>query len=1141
MVEAGRPIQAADPYVRGELIVKYREGFNAPALAPSPGQRAPSFQVPSSSLDALHKRLHLKTMRRAFTELEKKNITSRSGFLSALRSGSRGAPAFQDLSKTPDLQNIYHLSFEDTSADMEAVAREYRRDPNVEYAHPDYIFQLAAIPNDPDFLVAGRQWAHTVMRSTAGWDRSTGANTVTIAIVDTGVDWSHPDLAANIWSNSGETAGNGVDDDHNGFIDDIRGWDFINVTTTDPFAAGEDIGPPDNNPVDVHGHGTKMAGIASAVGNNGVGMTGMTWNCKIMPLKVGIAERVNSNAYTQTSWISDAIFYAARNGASVINLSLVSSNWPNAVKDAIDFAYAQGAVIVAGAGNEDVGFPTYPAAYDKVIGVAATDESNQRSIWGAPQPSNFYLGNASNHGTWVKVAAPGSNIYTTTVGGYSSGINGTSCSTAFVSGLAALIRSLRPSLTNAQVMKIISSTTDRVTSDKYIGTGRINVDRALAMSAVPTADITSPTPLQVIATNVNFIGSAGGTSYSLEYGQGLYPASWTPIVANSNQTVTNGILGTWNVGSLQDNTAYTVRLSARDANGNTSTAEVLVYIQKNVQAGWPRNLAGELKGDGLVIDDIDGGGDQEIVAMTRRVLGVLDYAFDLHMLKSNGAEALGWPKMNLLWDTGGPSLADVTGDGRPEVLVGGYTFFYPNYTTRFYVLDQQGNDIPGWPKIFGQTGIASQPPVVGDLDNDGAPEIVFASKWDVTGQTATISVYRFNGTLMPGWPKTFDLQYPPSISPPAEIIRKPCLVDLDNNGTLEIVVGVAFHSNVRVYALRSDGSVMPGWPKTLPSGFNLLPVAADIDHNGTQEIVGSTADGIIYVWNADGTPYAPWPVTVPGVGGLPFHVVADLDGDRNLEIIARTQTDQMVVYHHNGVPMTGWPKDVQVGTGFMSWPQALVGDISGDGQPDIVQAATDDPMIYAWQSTGTLISGWPKVLPLPAFTAPALGDLDNDGQLEMAVGYSDVVSSSTIDLMDLGIPYSGQNLQWPMAGFDAAQTNAYSPPDGISPVVAFTAPADGATVSGLVTLQATASDNVRVLGVRFAVDGVTVDREDTLAPYSVIWNTSGATNGSHTLTAISRDQAGNTAMATRTITLFNLPNQDFTAPRPPRGIRVIQR
>jgi hypothetical protein len=963
------------------------------------------------------------------------------------------------------------------------------------------------------------------MRSTAGWDRSTGANTVTIAIVDTGVDWNHPDLAANIWSNTDEVAGDNDDDDANGFNDDVRGWDFVDVTTTTPFAVGEDIGPPDNDPMDFYSHGTEMAGVALAVGNNGVGMTGMTWNCKIMPLKVGIAERDSGNAYILSSWISDAVMYAARNGAQVINLSLVDNNWPDAVKDAIDFAYTQGAVVVAAAGNHDAGFPTYPAAYDKVIGVAATDPSDQRSIWGTPQPK-FFQGNASNYGTWVKVAAPGSNIHTTTFDN--------SYSTAFVSGLAALIRSLRPSLTNAQVMKIISSTADRVTSDKYIGTGRINVDRALAMTAVPTAEITSPAHEQVIAANVTVTGSAG-TSYRLEYAQGIYPAAWT-LIANSGQAVTNGTLGTWDVSALQDNRAYTLRLTV-GSGANVSIDEKVVYIQKNVQAGWPRALDGTLTG-GLLMGDIDGGADQEIVALTVRSLGGPQTTTDLHILKSNGAEALGWPKTSLHRDTGHASLADITGDGQLEILVSGYDFGFPNSTTRFHVFDRQGNYIPGWPQMFVSShGIVSQAPAVGDLDNNGTPEIVFAGKNDSKAQIAMIFVYRFNGTAMPGWPKTFALQAPPATSAGMEQASNPCLVDLNNDGTLEIVVGIGFYNSTRVYAFRHDGTVVSGWPVTLPHGYAIDLAAGDIDANGTPEIVGATGNGILYVWNTNGTSYgAPWPLTLSGSNSLSNPVLADLNGDQSLEIIAHATTDQVLAFRRDGTPMPGWPKDVEARPGGSFWPPAVVGDIDGDGGPDVIQASADEPQIYAWRSAGTLVAGWPKVFPQPFFVAPSLGDLDNDGQLEMAVAYVD-----TVNIIDLGIPYNAQNLQWPMAGFDGSQTNSHSPPDIVPPTVAFTAPANGSTVSRFVTLSATATDNVRVMGVRFTVDGVTVDREDTVPPYSVIWNTAAAANGPHTLTAVSRDRAGNTATSTRTITLFNPPNVDFTPPSAPRGLRVIRR
>ena len=281
--------------------------------------------------------------------------------------------------------------------DVEDALEIYKNDPDVEYAEPNYYrYATATTPDDTYF---GRLWglnntgqsvngtfgtADADIDAPEAWDITTGSSDVIIAVIDSGVDYNHPDLSANIWSNTGEIANNGIDDDGNGYIDDVRGWDFVD---------------DDNNPMDSNDHGTHVAGTIAAKGNNATGITGVCWTAKIMPLRAG-------NAYGQlsTSAIILAINYARINGAKVINASYGGGPLSISVKNAIIAAGNAGILFVAAAGNagtDNDTAPFYPSSYDvsNIISVAATDQDDAKASF-------------SNYGAVsVDVGAPGNNIY----------------------------------------------------------------------------------------------------------------------------------------------------------------------------------------------------------------------------------------------------------------------------------------------------------------------------------------------------------------------------------------------------------------------------------------------------------------------------------------------------------------------------------------------------------------------------------------------------------------------------------------------------------------------------------------------------------------------------------------------------------
>jgi subtilisin family serine protease len=317
---------------------------------------------------------------------------------------------------------VQHLGLPPSVPVKEAL-RCYRQNPNIEFAEPNYIIYACQVfPNDPAFDPGdpnyGMLWGlHNFGQTVGGksglpgadinapdaWEISTGAEEVIIAVIDSGVAYSHPDLAANMWTNPGEdpwldphnpTTGNGVDDDGNGGPDDWRGWDFVDG---------------DNDPMDYNGHGTHVAGIIAAIGDNGEGITGVMWKAGIMPLRI-----LDVDGMGTISNAIHAIEYAVRKGARVINASWITANFSQSLFRAIQICQSNGVIVVAAAGNNANNTdesPFYPASYDlpNIISVAATNQSDN-------------LASFSNWGPFtVDVAAPGVTIYSTWPSWYSIG------------------------------------------------------------------------------------------------------------------------------------------------------------------------------------------------------------------------------------------------------------------------------------------------------------------------------------------------------------------------------------------------------------------------------------------------------------------------------------------------------------------------------------------------------------------------------------------------------------------------------------------------------------------------------------------------------------------------------------------------
>ena len=564
-------------YVSGEVIIKLKYSPDKIIL-----NSAGVVETGVSSIDVLNSKYKVTKMEKVL-ERHEKNKNALNSF------------------KKHGLDRIFLLKMP-KNADVNKAIRDFNNNPNVEYAEPNYIVQTALMPNDPDFskLYGLHNTGQTGGTADAdidapeAWDLQTGSNNVVIAVIDTGVDYTHEDLSANIWTNPKEVPNNGIDDDANGFIDDVRGWDFYNN---------------DNDPFDDHGHGTHVSGTIGGVGNNGIGVAGVNWNVKIMPLKF-----LGASGSGTTAGAISSVQYATLMGVHVMSNSWGGGGFSQALKDVISAANDAGILFVAAAGNSNSNndvTPHYPSSYDvpNVVAVAATDHNDLRASFSNYGASSVHLG------------APGVNTYSTvptgacslcSLSGYLS-LSGTSMATPHVSGVAGLIKSQFPSLTSDGIKARLLGGVDLISSMDGITVtgGRLNVINALETDTTPPSAVTDLKATNAGSNSVTLTWTATGddgnvgtaNSYDVRYSTSpITDANWGNAAKATNEPKpqASGNMETFKVTGLASNTTYYFALKVIDNAGNpsalsnvvsgTTTLQILITVFKdnmeNGLNGW---------------------------------------------------------------------------------------------------------------------------------------------------------------------------------------------------------------------------------------------------------------------------------------------------------------------------------------------------------------------------------------------------------------------------------------------------------------------------------------------------------------------------------------------------------------------------
>ncbi len=426
-----------------------------------------------------------------------------------VKNGKTGLNAFDSFLAQKGIKEIkpvkgmhlpqYYLANLNDLPDSEALKQ--MKFPGVEFVSPNYLRKMHLTPNDQLY----NQLLHYVSEIPQAWSYVTGSNLIKVGVVDSGVLIDHPDLQPNMFVNPGEIPGNGIDDDNNGYIDDWCGWDFADAPEMADNALG-DYMDQDNNVEDENFHGTHVAGIIGARGNNGIGVVGACWQVGIVPLRAGF-RTISGQGYLQDDDAAAAIIYAVDNGCMVINMSWGDPNYAPIIADACEYAYSKGVTLVASAGNDAGPGLSYPAKLSTVISVGSVNKAKQ-------------LSGFSSYGIDLDLVAVGERVLST----YKLNAeeqyfmqDGTSMSAPFVTGSIALLLSLAPGLSPSEVRGRLLNSCDDIAAegfDEFTGHGLLNTKKLIENLNPPYLEISSPVDQLGLNASFPIIGSAYGNDFA---------------------------------------------------------------------------------------------------------------------------------------------------------------------------------------------------------------------------------------------------------------------------------------------------------------------------------------------------------------------------------------------------------------------------------------------------------------------------------------------------------------------------------------------------------------------------------------------------------------------------------------------------
>jgi len=868
--------------------------------------------------------------------------------------------------------NIFEISLKDKSQ-IESLYKEIFDMPELVFVEYSPKYKLSYMPNDPLII---SQWALGKIDAFRAWDYESGNESTIVAIVDSGVKWNHPDLRPNMWINTAELegvtinwetgeiiGGDGIDNDGNGYVDDVFGWDF--------YATGDN---EDNNPYQAYNgndHGTHVAGCAAAAADNNIGVAGPAYNVRIMATKHQPSNYGSSYIYNGYN----GIYYAVDTGAHIINCSWGGRGGPEVAEAAASYAVDHGSIMVCAASNDNTNNTYahyYPSDATDAISVAATDQDDKKASF-------------SNYGTPIDVSAPGVSILSTvyTMEGYNSysAYQGTSMASPVAAGVAALIKSMHPELTPMQLKARLEAGCDNIDdlNPNYIGklgAGRVNAFNSLMYDKLPYLEIDNYLVNETIGNNDNILnpGETAQVQLTLKNRENWLPATNITLTLRSNNPYIEIIDSLIVIDSIDPGETVTTSgffsFSINDEHPVIENTELIVHAQANtnneypysddikliapitcMRANWPIEHETATMHP-AIIEDIDNNGNKEVIFNDSQ--GNI-YAYD-----KDANSLQGFPvALNL---TCFAPVSIIEKENTKEIVV--------TAANKLFRISSSGNILSS----FTADGIIRVSPVIFDHNQDGELDIVFST------QTGKVYSLKSDGqTLNTNYPLSFSA----GIVSPIAVGKSGYLYLADNNELLHCVSPDGQINNIQPFPYNYKGVSMNG------------PIVISDEAGNEENIIicgNKTSDNRLSIIKKENA-YVNVISTTSAVLGGPIPLK---NGNQTNFVFT---TSDRHIYSIDGSGQLVFSLD----TGDFLNPSPLTVDIDNDGIDEIMIAKTYGEICF-YNLNGELIEAKTININMENRLTPTIGTIDSENQMDILV-----TAQRQMNYLDTTIPFYSSN------------------------------------------------------------------------------------------------------------------------------------